>query len=127
VVAPLLLLLLVGVVLVGRVARAEGQVEGAARDAARAAAARRTPTTAAAAAREEATAALRRAGVTCRSLRVAVDTGSFHPGGSVAAQLTCQVSLADLELLGLPATTTRVATSRAPIDLFRGTGGSDAA
>jgi Flp pilus assembly protein TadG len=122
VVAPLLLLMIVAVVFVGRLARAEGQVEGAARDAARAAAARRTSEAATDAARVEAEAALRAAGVTCRNLVVDVDNAQFHPGGSVAVEVTCTVSLADLELLGLPGSTTRSATARAPIDLYRGTG-----
>ena len=50
------------------------------------------------------------------------DTSEFEPGGSVAVSVTCQVSLADLDLLGLPGSTTRTATARAPIDLYRGTG-----
>jgi Flp pilus assembly protein TadG len=122
VVAPLLLLLLAAVVFVGRLARAEGQVEGAARDAARAAAARRTPTAAGVAAQAEAEAALRAAGITCSPLAVALDTGRFRPGGAVGVQVTCTVSLRDLELLGLPGATTRRATVEAPIDRFRGTG-----
>jgi Flp pilus assembly protein TadG len=122
VVAPLLLLMIVAVVFVGRLARAEGQVEGAARDAARAAAARRTSEAATDAARVEAGAALRAAGVSCRSLGVAVDASQFRAGGSVAVRVTCTVSLADLDLLGLPGSTTRSATARAPIDLYRQTG-----
>ncbi|HKE98487.1 MAG TPA: TadE/TadG family type IV pilus assembly protein [Actinomycetes bacterium] len=122
VVAPLLLVLLAGVVFAGRLARAEGQVEGAARDAARAAAARRTTAAATAAAQEEAEASLRAAGITCAPLGVAVDTGRFHPGGAVGVQVTCTVSLADLQLLGLPGATTRRAAAQAPIDLYRGTG-----
>jgi Flp pilus assembly protein TadG len=122
VVFPLLLLVLVGVVFVGRLATAEGQVEGAARDAARAASARRTVANAAAAARVEAEAALRAGGVTCQRLDVRTDTSQFEAGGSVAVSVTCQVSLADLDLLGLPGSTTRTATARAPIDLYRSTG-----
>ena len=122
VVFPLLLLVLVGVVFVGRLATAEGQVEGAARDAARAASARRTVANAGAAARVEAEAALRAGGVTCRRLDARTDTSEFEPGGSVAVSVNCQVSLADLDLLGLPGSTTRTATARAPIDLYRGTG-----
>ena len=76
VVFPLLLLVLVGVVFVGRLATAEGQVEGAARDAARAASARRTVANAAAAARVEAEATLRAGGVTCQRLDVRTDTRS---------------------------------------------------
>jgi Flp pilus assembly protein TadG len=122
VVFPLLLLVLVGVVFVGRLATAEGQVEGAARDAARAASARRSPANAGQAARVEAEAALRAGGVTCQRLDVRIDTSRFEPGGSVAVSVTCQVSLAGLDLLGLPGSTTRTATARAPIDLYRSTG-----
>ena len=113
---------LVGVVFVGRLATAEGQVEGAARDAARAASARRSVTAAGQAARVEAEASLQDGGVSCRRLDVRADTSQFEPGGSVAVTVTCQVSLADLDLLGLPGSTTRTATARAPIDLYRGTG-----
>jgi Flp pilus assembly protein TadG len=122
VVFPLLLLVLVGVVFVGRLATAEGQVEGAARDAARAASARRSVTAAGQAARVEAEVSLANGGVSCRRLDVRTDTSQFEPGGSVAVSVTCQVSLADLDLLGLPGSTTRTATARAPIDLYRGTG-----
>src|SRR5215218_4738046 len=83
VVAPLLLILLVGVVFVGRLARAEGQVEGAARDAASAAA-----TTAA---RTEAAAALAAAGVSCRQMGVSVATAGFQAGGAVTVTVTCVV------------------------------------
>jgi len=124
VVFPLLLLVLVGVVFVGRLATAEGQVEGAARDAARAASARRSVPNAAQAARVEAEASLRAGGVTCRRLDVHTDTSDFEPGGTVAVSITCRVSLADLDLLGLPGSTTRTATARAPIDLYRGTAGT---
>jgi Flp pilus assembly protein TadG len=122
VVAPLLLVLLLGVVFVGRLARAEGQVEGAARDAARAAAARRTTAAATTAARVEAAAALDASGVSCREMGVAVATAGFQAGGAVTVTVTCVVSLANLDLLGLPGSTTRRATATAPIDLFRGTG-----
>src|SRR5262245_12373443 len=94
--APLLLLLVVAAVFVGRLARAEGQVEGAVRDAARAAAARRTPVAATAAAQAEASASLQAAGLTCQRFDVVVDTSAFDAGGSVAVRLTCQVSLVNL-------------------------------
>lgn len=122
VVAPLLLVLLAGVVFAGRLARAEGQVEGAARDAARAAAARRTSAAATGAARAEAAAALAASGVSCRQMNVAVTTAGFQPGGSVTVAVTCVVSLANLDLLGIPGSTTRRATATAPIDLYRRTG-----
>jgi Flp pilus assembly protein TadG len=122
VVAPLLLLVLVAVVFVGRLASAEGQVEGAARDAARAAAARRTGAAAAGAARAEAAATLSASTVTCRRLGVTVDTADFRPGGSVTVTVDCLVSLADLDLLGVPGATTRSATVTAPIDLYRRSG-----
>jgi Flp pilus assembly protein TadG len=122
VVAPLLLILLVGVVFVGRLARAEGQVEGAARDAARAAAARRTSAAATTAARTEAAAARAAAGVSCRQMGVSVATAGFQAGGAVTVTVTCVVSLANLDLLGVPGSTTRRASATAPIDLYRGSG-----
>lgn len=116
---PLLLLFLLLVVALGRMATARADVDGAARDAARVASIAREPATAARSSRDAAAATLADRGVTCRSLDVVVDTSAFRPGGWVAAEVTCQVDLADLALLRLPGTKAVHARFVAPVDTLR--------
>jgi Flp pilus assembly protein TadG len=118
-VTPVLIILLLFVVMAGRIALAKGDVEGAARDAARAASIARTAGGAEAAARDAATANLEREGTSCGTLDVVTDLGDFHPGGSVSVTLTCHVGLGDLMLLRLPATKSISATSVEVIDVYR--------
>jgi Flp pilus assembly protein TadG len=93
---PLLVALLLFVVTLGRLALSRAEVNGAARDGARAASlapdAGAAPGLADAAARS--TLAARH--VTCSSLSVATDTGSFGPGGQVRVTVACGVYLGDL-------------------------------
>jgi Flp pilus assembly protein TadG len=100
---PLLILLLLFVVALGRLSGARLDVDGAAAQAARAASIARDPTTATAMAQQTATAALGSDHVTCAQLTVNTDTSQFAPGGSVAVTVTCSVSLSDLTGLRLPA------------------------
>jgi Flp pilus assembly protein TadG len=123
VIAPALLALLLLVVAAGRVATAEGQVDGAARDAARAASLQRFAASAEAAAHDTAAASLTANHVTCRSMTVRV-AGSFRtPAGSPAAvQVTvgCTVALGDIGLPGLPGAKTLTADYTAVLDTYRG-------
>ena len=123
VVAPALLSLLLLVVAAGRVAAAEGQVDGAARDAARAASLQRAEGPAKAAAHDAAAASLTANHVTCRSMTVRV-AGSFRtPAGSPAAvQVTvgCSVALGDIGLPGLPGVKMLSADYTAVLDTYRG-------
>ncbi len=116
-VTPLLILLLVFVVGLGRLASSRIDVNVAAHDAARAASIARDPADASRAAKDAAESTLH--GVTCATLDVAVDTSAFHPGGSVAVRVTCTVDLGDLGALHMPATTTVSARFSSPIDLYR--------
>ena len=116
---PLLLMFMLLVVALGRLATARADVDGAARDAARAASIAREVAQAERVAREAAAATLDERAVTCRSLDVAVDTAAFRPGGLVAADVTCVVDLADLSLLRLPGTKAVHARFVAPVDTFR--------
>jgi Flp pilus assembly protein TadG len=100
---PLLILILLFVVALGRLAGARIDVDGAAAQAARAASIARDPATAAAMAQQTATAALGSDNVTCAQLSVSTDTAQFQPGGFVAVTVTCTVSLSDLTGLRLPA------------------------
>lgn len=118
---PLLLMFLLVVVALGRMATARADVDGAARDVARAASMARDPFAAQQSSRDVAAATLAERGVTCRSLEVTVDTSAFRAGGWVAADVTCSVDLADLALLRLPGTKAVHARFVAPVDSLRAT------
>jgi Flp pilus assembly protein TadG len=118
-VTPLLILLLLFVVALGRVASARIDVNGAAAQAARAASIARDPESATNAAQATATAALAGDHVTCANLQVATDTGGFGAGGTVAVTVTCNVDLADLAGLRLPASTAISARSVSVVDTYR--------
>jgi Flp pilus assembly protein TadG len=129
-VAPLLLVLLLFMVFAGRVVVAMGELEAAARDAARAASLSRSPQAAWQAAQQAAAADLAQTRrVTCQRLEVEVDTTAFQPrqtatgatAGSVAVSVRCQVRLSDLSLLGLGGTRVVQRRAIAPVDAFRGT------
>ncbi len=120
--APVLIAFLLLMVALGRLGQARADVDGAARDAARAASIARTTAGAESSAREATASALGDRGVTCRSLGVDVDAGDFAPGGSVAVEVSCDVSFADLSLLRVPGTKTVHARSVAVVDFYRGTG-----
>lgn len=117
--APLLVMFLLLVVALGRLATARADVDGAARDAARAASIARDPATAEQSSHDAAAATLADRHVTCRSLQVVLDTSAFRPGGWVAADVTCSVDLADLALLRLPGTKAVHARFVAPVDTLR--------
>lgn len=120
-ITPVLVLLMLLAVGAGRVAQARADVDAAARDAARAGSLARGPDSARDAGRTAAAARLREGGVTCRSLDVSLDTGSFRPGGLVAATVTCAVDLGDLASLRVPAYRTVSSTFSEPVDTFRAT------
>ena len=120
-VTPLLLVTLLFVVGLGRLASARGQVEQASRDAARAASIARSPATAQTAAERAVAADLASDRITCGSLNVGVDTNGFRPGGNVAVDVGCTVSLRDVIAAGFPGNHTLNARSVEPIDLYRGT------
>ena len=118
---PLLILMLLFVVALGRTVSARMEVDGAAAQAARAASIARDPATATAMAEQAATTALGSDHVTCRDLTVTTDTADFAPGGQVAVTVRCTVDLADLVGLRLPASQSLSSTSTAVIDLYRAT------
>ena len=121
--APLLVLMLLFVVALGRLAGARIDVDGAAAQAARAASIARDPGSATAAAEQTAASALAGQGVTCGDLSVSVGTSNFVPGGSVSVTVACSVSLADLVGLRLPSTETLSGTAVEPVDLYRSLSG----
>lgn len=120
---PLLILLLLFVVALGRLAGARIDVGGAAAQAARAASIARSPAAASSFAQQTAASALASQHITCAHLDVSVDTSDFVPGGSVAVTVSCAVQLSDLTGLDLPATETVANRSVEPIDTYRSVSG----
>jgi len=119
IVAPVLLLVIVLMISLGRVDSAQGDVESAARAAVQAAVVQSDPADAQAQAAEAVTSTLAGAGLTCPSPQVTTDTQNFIPGGSVSVTVTCVTSLADVTVPGVPGSKTLSATSSAHIDPFR--------
>ena len=116
---PLLILMLLFVVALGRTVSARLDVDGAAAQAARAASIARDPPTATAMAQQTATEAIGSDGVTCGHLTVSTDTANFVPGGQVAVTVTCTVDLSDLVGLRLPASQAIASTATSVIDVYR--------
>ena len=116
---PLLILMLLFVVALGRLAGARINVDGAAAQAARAASIATTPGGATAAAQQAAAAALGSDHVNCATLQIATDTARFAPGGSVTVTVTCAVALSDLSGLRLPVTESISSTAASVIDTYR--------
>jgi Flp pilus assembly protein TadG len=116
---PALVVMLLFVVAVGRLAQAKGDVEAAARDAARAASIARGPDSARVDGEAAAQRRLDEGSVTCRTLDVAVPTDAFRPGGVVSANVTCVVDLGELTMLRIPGTRTVAATFAEPVDTYR--------
>ncbi len=119
VVAPALVALLLLVVYAGRVSQAEADVRRAAAEAARAASLRQVPAEAVAAAEQTAAANVATSGVACARLQTLVDTSAFVPGGTVAVTVSCDASLADVTLLGVPGERRFEARSVEVIDRYR--------
>ena len=121
--SPLLILLLLFVVALGRLAGARIDVDGVAAQAARAASIARSPQAAMSSAQQTAASALSSQHITCAHLAVSVDTTDFVPGGSVAVTVSCAVDLADLTGLHLPVTETVANRAVSPIDIYRSVNG----
>ncbi|MFF3664277.1 TadE/TadG family type IV pilus assembly protein [Microtetraspora malaysiensis] len=110
--APVLLLFLMFLVGAGRVVEAQGEVNGAARDAARAASVQRTRAEAESAAAETAKAAL---SGECDP-QVGLSGTEWKEGGVVHVAVTCELNL---DFLGFGAARRMKGTSVAPLEQFR--------
>ena len=119
IVAPVLLLVIVLMISLGRIDSAQGDVESAARAGVQAAVLQDSPSDAQARALSAVASTLGTAGLTCPSPQVSTNTSDFTPGGSVSVTVTCVTSLADVSVPGVPGTKTLSATSVAPIDPYR--------
>ncbi len=122
VIAPAFVFLMLLVVFAGRVSEAEGQIDRAASEAARSASMRQDPSDAASDAETVARENLTAAGVRCKTLTVDVDAANFRPGGRVAVTVSCEASMADVTLLGVPGTRDFRSRSVEVIDRYRGSG-----
>jgi len=122
VIAPAFIFLMLLIVFAGKVSEADGNVERAASEAARAASLRQRPSDATADAQDAARQNLLRAGVPCLDLTTSVDTSDFRPGGTVTITVRCRASMADVSLIGVPGTRTFTARAVEVIDTYRGGG-----
>lgn len=118
-VAPVLLMVLLLVVGLGRMADARQQIESVAADSARAASLERNTAHSADAARAAAERSLGDAGLSCVALDVSVDISDYRPGGQVQVTVSCTAQLRDVALSGLPGSKKFTASSTVPIETYR--------
>ncbi|MFD1931592.1 MULTISPECIES: TadE/TadG family type IV pilus assembly protein [Nonomuraea] len=111
--APVFLLFLLFLAGAGRLVEAQGEVNGAAMDAARAASVQRTLADAEGAAEDSARSALEGQ---CAAPRVSLSGTRWEEGGQVQAAVTCEL---DLEFLGFGASKLMTGTSVVPLEQFR--------
>jgi len=119
VLAPIVIVIVLLVVGLGRYAHGKQLVEQAAAAAARAASLTASGAQAQTRAARAAAGSLSDAGLSCTGITANVDTGSFRPGGVVTVTITCTADLSGLALSGLPGTATVTATGRAPLEAHR--------
>lgn len=117
--APVLVVILLFVVGLGRMAHARQQIESVAADSARAASLQPDKASAAAAAKSAASQSLGDAGVSCTNLSVAVDATRFEPGGVLRVVVSCRAALGDVALAGFPGSRVFTARSSVPIESYR--------
>ncbi|MZG16606.1 pilus assembly protein TadE [Streptomyces sp. SID5914] len=118
-VTPLLVLVLLFVVALGRLSDARLLVADATHQAARAASLARTEPQARADAQRAAQAALHAAHSACTHPHVRVDAGGLTPGASTSATVTCTVDLEQLTRIGMPGSVTVAGTAHSPVDRHR--------
>jgi hypothetical protein len=124
-IVPIIVLLwLVGVFAL-RMAVANGDIEAAARDAARSASIARSAAGAQTTAARSAAVSLASSGRVCRSLQVVTSTGDFRAGGSVTVTVTvtCAIRLDNLAPLNLRGAKQVRQAYTAPVDPYRGVQG----
>ena len=113
--APVFLLFLMFLAGAGRLVEAQGEVNGAARDAARSASVRRSFDAAGDAADRSVKAAL---DGRCQGPSVSLAGSKWEEGGQVQAEVTCEL---DLGFLGFAGTKRMTGTSVVPLEQFRRT------
>ncbi|MHB8246066.1 MAG: TadE/TadG family type IV pilus assembly protein [Acidimicrobiales bacterium] len=115
---PVLLVVLLFVVALGRIASARETLDGAVGAAARVATLASSPRAAVSAARAQAASSLASGGVSCAASKVTVDVADFTPGGVVSVRVSCRVTLSSA-VPGLPGSTTLTATGASVLDRYR--------
>lgn len=120
-VAPVILVIFLFVIGLGRMAHARQQLESVAADSARAASLERNTSQSASAAMAAAQRSLGEAGVSCTDLAVNVDLSSYQPGGRVTVTVSCKTRLSDVGMAGFPGSKTFTAKSTVPIETYRST------
>jgi Flp pilus assembly protein TadG len=117
---PLLVIMVLFMVFLGRLTEARAVIADAAHQAARAASIAGDPAAAQAQAQQAATTALAGRGLACQHFTVTVDLAGFRPGGTVRASITCTTAQSDLWLLRVPGNQTFTASFASVIDTHRG-------
>ena len=117
--APVLLVLLLFVVGLGRMAHARQQVESVSADAARAASLERNTAASQGVAQTVARNSLGRAGLSCLSMNVDVDVSNYRPGGTVRVTVSCTSQMSDVAMAGFPGSREFTSTSIVPIEMWR--------
>ncbi|MFI7245199.1 TadE/TadG family type IV pilus assembly protein [Streptomyces qinglanensis] len=118
---PLIVLLGLVTVALGRLADARLVVGDAVHQAARAASIARTETAARTAAQHAAETALGNARSSCTHPQVSLTTAGLKPGGVVTAKVTCTADLADLSKTRMPGTVQLQGNAISPVDTYRST------
>lgn len=116
---PLLVAFMMVMVGLGRVVEAQSQVDGAARDAARAASLGRSRPEANSAAISAARETLSGRRWCRRQPSTTVDFSQWRRGGQVSVAVHCQIDLSGLSLIGFHPSRTMIGTATAPIDTLR--------
>ena len=123
IIAPLILVLFMVIVAVGRYELGSGKIDQAAGAAARAASQQVSAVQAEPAAAAAAQSSLASAGVTCQNLAVSVDTAGFTAAAGNTADVTvtvsCTVSWSDLTIPGWPGDKDIQASAASPLDTRR--------
>ncbi|ROO90097.1 Flp pilus assembly protein TadG [Actinocorallia herbida] len=117
---PVLIILFLFLVLVGRLVNVQSQLDGAARDGARAATVARNEGDAQTFAIQAVNESI--AGTSfCvgGAAQTAVDTALFAPGGQVTVTVTCTTDLTGLGLVPFAGDPVRTGTASAPVDTYR--------
>lgn len=115
--APVLLVFILFLVGAAVLVESQGEVNGAARDAARAASVQRDLGRAEAAAGEAARSSL--GDGACKSATVSLAGSDWREGGQVQVQVNCTLNLGAVAGFGFPATKEMTATSVSPLEQFR--------
>lgn len=116
---PVLIMLALFVVGLGRMAEARSTVDAAAFDAARAASLERNPDLARLVGEDAGRASIGATGIACHGLDIRVDVSNYTSGGSVTSTVSCTAILTDVNLAGFTGNKTFTSTATVPIEVWR--------